>query len=117
MSLEPIWVQIQREVASWPGVRVETHGRGMVFFYVGQREIGHLHGNQLADLPFPVRVREKLVAAGKADLHYLHAKSGWITYYIRGVGDVEPIIELFRFNYKRPWLNRESGPNQSPICT
>jgi len=111
---ESIALQIQREVASWPGVTVETHGRGMVFFYVGHREIGHLHGSQLADLPFPVRIREKLVAAGRADLHYLHARSGWITYYIRGNADIEPIIELFRLNYNRPWLNQESGANPSP---
>jgi Family of unknown function (DUF5519) len=115
MSLEPIWVQIQREVASWPGVTVQTHGRSMVFFHVGRREIGHLHGNQMADLPFPVRIREQLVAGGKADLHYINARSGWITYYIRGEADIQPIIELFRLNYNRPWLHRESGSNQSTI--
>ena len=107
MPPESIAVQIQREVASWPDVTVERNG-GMVFFHVGQREIGHLHGSQLADVPFPVRIREKLVAAGEADRHYLHAESGWITYYIRGEGDVEPIVRLFRLNYSRPWLNRKS---------
>jgi hypothetical protein len=78
----------------------------MVFFYVGKREIGHLHGNRMADLPFPVRIREKLVADGKASLHYLHPRSGWVTCYIRGDSDAGPIIELFRLNYARPWLNR-----------
>lgn len=112
MLPEPIAVQIQREVSSWPGVTVETHGRGMVFFHVGRREIGHLHGNQLADLPFPVRIREKLVAEGKADVHYLHPRTGWITYYIRDEGDIERIIELFRLNYHRPWLRRDPGPNR-----
>ena len=38
----------------------------MIFFHVGRREIGHLHGDRLADLPVPVRIREQLVAAGKA---------------------------------------------------
>ena len=83
---------------------VESHGGGMVFFRVGQREIGHLHGSRMADLPFPVRIREKLVAAGSADLHYLHPQSGWVTYYIHGDNDVDPLIELFRQNYSRPWL-------------
>ena len=104
MMLESIAVRIQREVASWPEVLVEAHGGGMVFFYVGRREIGHLHGNRLADLPFPVRIRETLVAEGKADLHYLHPRSGWITYYIRSEQDVDPIVELFRLNYHRDWL-------------
>jgi hypothetical protein len=100
--------RIQVEVASWPGVTVERHGHGMVFFHVGRREIGHLHGNRLADLPFPVRIREKLVAEGKAEVHYLHPKTGWVSYYIRNDSDVEPIVELFRLNYGRPWLAAES---------
>ena len=112
MSSESIAAQIQQEVASWPGVTVQANGHGMVFFHVGQREIGHLHGSQLADVPFPVRIREKLVAAGKADLHYIHPKSGWITYYIRGEGDVGPIVELLRLNYSRSWLNRKSDPDK-----
>ncbi len=106
MLEESIAGRIQCEVASWPGVTAEAHRGGMVFFHVGRREIGHLHGNRMADLPFPVRIREELVAAGRADLHYVHPKSGWITYYIRGEHDIEAIVELFRLNYGRPWLER-----------
>jgi luciferase-like monooxygenase len=50
---------------SLPGVTAESHRGGMIFFHVGRREIGHLHGERLADLPFPVRIREKLVAEKK----------------------------------------------------
>jgi hypothetical protein len=106
MSTESIAAQIKREVGSWDGVTAEAYGGGMVFFHVGRREIGHLHGNRMADLPFPVRIREELVTSGRADLHYIHPKSGWVTYYIRGEQDMEPIIDLFRFNYHRPWLRR-----------
>jgi hypothetical protein len=98
--------RIQHEVASWPGVTVEAHRGGIIFFQVGRREIGHLHGSRFADLPFPVRIREELVAAGRAELHYLHPKSGWATHYIRSKEDIEAIIELFRLNYGRPWLKR-----------
>jgi hypothetical protein len=108
MLSDSIARQIQREVASWPGVTVEEHRGGIIFFHVGRREIGHLHGNRFADLPFPVRIREQLVASGKTDLHYLHPRSGWTTHYIRGEEDVEAIIELFRLNYSRPWLKRNS---------
>jgi hypothetical protein len=108
MLRESIAVQIQREVGSWPGVTVAATAGGLVFFHVGQREIGHLHGNRFADLPFPARIREELVAGGRADLHYIHPKSGWVTCYIRGEQDIEPIIELFRLNYGRPWLKRST---------
>ena len=107
MPGESIAAQIQREVGSWPDVRVDTYGQGMVFFHIGRREIGHLHGDRLADLPVPVRIREQLVAAGKASLHYLHPKTGWISYYIKGQADVGPVIELFRLNYHRPWLENK----------
>ena len=50
---------------------------------------------------------KQLVAAGKASLHYLHPKTGWISYYIKGDQDIEPVVELFRLNYHRPWLEEE----------
>jgi hypothetical protein len=103
---DTIAARIQDEVASWPDVAAEGHRGGIVFFRVRRREIGHLHGSRFADLPFPVRVRKELVAAGKADLHYLHPKSGWVTRHIRTEEDFDAIIELFRMNYSRPWLQK-----------
>ena len=44
---------------------------------------------------------------GQASEHYLHPKSGWITYYMKSDQDVKPVIELFRLNYHRPWLQKE----------
>jgi len=104
MESTSIAERIVRAVVTLPGVTMESHRGGMIFFHVGRREIGHLHGERLADLPFPVRIREKLVAEGKAEVHYLHPKTGWVSYYIRSEDDVDAIIELFRLNYSRPWL-------------
>ena len=101
--------RIFREVSSWPDIIVEGHRGGIVFFRVGRREIGHIHGNRFADLPFPIRIREELVQAGRAELHYLHPNTGWLTHYIRGEQDFEPIIELFRLNYARPWLTKRTS--------
>jgi len=104
MVAESIAERIRREVASWPGVTAETHRGGMIFFHAGRREIGHLHGERMADLPFPVRIRKELVDAGKVDLHYIHPASGWVTFYIRGEQDIDAIVDLFRLNLHRPWL-------------
>ena len=103
MSADSIAIRIHREVTSWSGVTAQSF-HGIVFFHVGRREIGHLHGGKLADLPFPVRIREKLVEEGKAEVHYLHPKSGWVSYYIRGEADIDPLLKLFHLNYTRPWL-------------
>jgi len=66
--MESVARQIQRELGTWSGVTVEAQRGGMVFFYLQRRELGHLHGDRMADFPFPVRIREKLVAERKEDL-------------------------------------------------
>jgi len=97
--------RIERELASWPGVSVEPHRFGGAEFRVGRRELGHLHGSRLADLPFPLKIREQLVSAGKAQRHHVLPDSGWVSFWIHGEQDVEAVIALFRLNYDRPWLS------------
>jgi hypothetical protein len=99
--MESISETIKREVLSWPGVSAEPHRFGGVEFRVNHHEIGHLHGNRMADLPFPVRLRKELVAAGCASPHHVLPDTGWVSYYIRGPEDVPGAIELFRLNYER----------------
>jgi luciferase-like monooxygenase len=108
-----IAAQIEREVASWPGVVVRPHRFGGIEFTVGRREIGHLHGSRLADIPFPVPVRERLVAEGRAERHHVLPDSGWISVRIRGEHDVPSVVELFRLSYDRPWIHRQSNVRQS----
>ena len=59
------------------------------------------NGSRWADLPFPVRVRDELVAEGKARSHHVLPQTGWVSYSIRGEEDVEGALELFRLNYDR----------------
>jgi len=95
--------RIRREVASWPGVTAAPHRFGGVEFRVGRREIGHLHGDRLADLPFPKRIRDELVSAGRAEPHHILPETGWVSYFMRTADDARGAIELFRLNYDRPW--------------
>ena len=95
--------RIRREVASWPGVTATPHRFGGVEFRVGRREIGHLHGDRLADLPFPKRIRDELVSAGRAEPHHILPETGWVSYFMRTADDARGAIELFRLNYDRPW--------------
>ena len=92
---------IEHEVMSWPNVEKRPHRFGGIEFRVNGHEIGHLHGNRQADLPFSVPVRKELVAAGRASLHHILPQTGWVSYYIRGPESVPGLIELFRLNYKR----------------
>ncbi len=99
---------IVREVSSWPGVTIGRHRFGGTEFRLGHRELGHLHGNKLADLPFPLLIREQLVAEGKAEPHHIFPESGWVSFFIHGESDVTRVISLFRLNYERPWVARNN---------
>lgn len=105
---------IVREVSGWAGVSIARHRFGGTEFRVGRRELGHLHGSRLADLPFPLLIREDLVAEGRAQPHHVHPDSGWVSYAIRDRSDVERVIALFRLNYERPWAERP-GPRPMSV--
>jgi Family of unknown function (DUF5519) len=93
--------RITAEVGSWAGVTVEAHRFGGVQYQLGRREIGHMHGDHVADLPFPRRVRDELIAAGRAGYHHALPDSGWVTFRLNEESDVERAIELFRLGYER----------------
>jgi hypothetical protein len=99
--MESIAELIEREVLGWPDVSAHPHRFGGVEFQVNGREIRHLHGDHLADLPCPVRVRRELVAAGRASPHHILTDTGWVSYYLRDMADLPGAIELFRLNYER----------------
>jgi hypothetical protein len=93
--------RIRETVGSWDGVEVAPHRFGGIEFRVGRRELGHLHGDRIADLPFPRRIRDELVAAGRARPHHVLPDTGWVTAAIEKPEDVEQVIELFRLSYDR----------------
>jgi hypothetical protein len=93
--------QVTAEVLSWPGVTSAPHRFGGVQFVLGKRELGHLHGDRLADLPFPRRIRDELVESGRAKPHHVMPESGWVSFWIEGKDDVPRVVELFRMSYER----------------
>jgi Family of unknown function (DUF5519) len=93
--------QIATVVQSWPGVEAAPHRFGGVEFRLGRRELGHVHGDRIADLPFPRRVRDQLIAEGRARPHHVLPESGWITVSITSADDAERAVELFRMAYER----------------
>ena len=93
--------RIREQVLSWDGVTARPHRFGGVEFRLGKRELGHLHGDRLADLPFPKRVRDELVSAGRARPHHVLPDSGWVSRPIAGPEDVDEVVALFRLSYER----------------
>ena len=92
---------IRREVTGWPGVTTAAGQYGETDFVVSGRSIGHVHGGHQADIPFPRRIRDELVDAGRTGPHHVHPDSGWTTLYIRNEADADEAIALLRINYDR----------------
>ncbi len=104
---------IASEVLSWPGVTSAPHRFGGVEFLPGTRELGHLHGDRLADLPFPRQVRDELVASGRAKPHHVLPESGWVSAWIDGPQDAPRVIELFRMGYERALASRAGAGSKA----
>ena len=100
MSLKGAQIRITETVTSWPGVTSQPHRFGGVEFGIGRREIGHILGNHLVDIPFPKKVRDDIVAAGRAQPHHILPETGWVSFYLRQESDVEQAIILLRESYE-----------------
>lgn len=91
--------RITAAVESWEGMTTALHRFGGVGYLLGRREIGHIHGDRLVDIPFPTRVRDEIVAAGLAQPHHLLADSGWVSFYLREEADIDRAVALLRRSY------------------
>jgi hypothetical protein len=116
--------QVRAEVGSWDGVVVEERHVGdegdgspdglahslIVGFRLGNRSLGHIHGFDngaaVAHLPFPRRIGEELIAAGRAEHHAAFSDSGWISAPLGDDGDVANAIDLLRRSYERALAQR-----------
>jgi hypothetical protein len=92
---------IKDEVLKWSGVTTEPNQFGGIEFLVNKKEMGHLHGERLADLPFSVEVRKELVTSGRALPHHIYPESGWVSCWIRNSNDIPAVVKLFEMQYER----------------
>jgi len=92
--------EIYEAVTRWEKIAHAPHRFGGTEFRVGRREVGHVHGDSLVDIPFPLPVRNELVEDGVAEPHHVLPKSGWVSVYLRNPGDVARAIQLLRRSYE-----------------
>lgn len=88
-------------MTNWPGVTSEPGDYGSTEFYVDGRSMGHVHSGYQADIPYPRRIRDELVAEGRTGPHHIHPDSGWTTRYIHTEADADDVVDLLRINYDR----------------
>jgi hypothetical protein len=113
MDTPTLTAAVRRELLVRSEVTESPHRFGGIEFRLGRRELGHLHGDRMADLPFPRRVRDELIAAGRAEPHHVLPDSGWVTRRVRGPEDVQAIVELFALSYERAVAARGARTRRS----
>jgi predicted DNA-binding protein (MmcQ/YjbR family) len=111
MSVPGAQQAITEAVTGWAGVTAQTHRFGGVEYVIGRREIGHVHGDSLVDIPFPREIRNEIVAAGRARPHHVLPQTGWVSFYLRVETDVEQAIALLRESYQIA-LKQRSGKQE-----
>jgi hypothetical protein len=92
--------RIVEAVNGWEQVEVSPHRYGGLEFRLGRRELGHIHGDRLVDIPFPKVVRDEIVAAGEAEPHHILPDSGWVSLFLREDKDVETAIRLLKRSFQ-----------------
>jgi hypothetical protein len=103
---EELLTMVEREVLSWPGVSKETRGTevtpgiDVTIYWLGRRQIGHIHHDGVVDLQFPKALHDELIATGRAEPH----RGGFpavVSFAIRQPDDVPDALDLFRLSYDR----------------
>jgi hypothetical protein len=100
MAVSGAGKKIQTEVTSWEGISFSPHQFGGVEFTLGNREIGHVHGDSLVDVPLPKRIRDEVVSSGQADPHHVLPHSGWVSVHLHDPTDVDRAIGILRRSFE-----------------
>jgi len=100
MSVRGASKQIIDTLITWNGMEAHPHRFGGTEFRMGRREIGHIHGDYLVDIPFPKRIRDEIVSAKEAEPHHILPETGWVSFYLREEGDIAKAIDLLKRSYE-----------------
>lgn len=93
---------IEKEILSWHYVTVGSHRFGGIEFRLNKKEMGHIHSEGLADIPFPMKIRDELVNSGLVKPHHVLPQSGWVSYWFHNSEkeDITTVIDLFKLRYE-----------------
>jgi Family of unknown function (DUF5519) len=106
---------VRRELLVRSLVTESPHRFGGIEFRLGRRELGHVHGDRLADIPFPKRMRDDLLKAGRVRPHHVLPQSGWASRTISTEDDADDVIALLRLNYDRAARRAGTRRGGSPV--
>ena len=101
--------RITEAVTSWGKITLAPHRFGGIAFLLGKRELGHIHGDRLVDIPFPKPVRDELISTGQAEPHHILPESGWISCFLKSEADIDHAIKLMRTSFELATAGKEKS--------
>jgi Family of unknown function (DUF5519) len=101
--------RITEAVTSWGEITLAPHRFRGTAFMLGKRELGHIHGDRLIDIPFPKPVRDELVSTGQAEPHHILPDSGWISFFLKSEADIDHAISLMRTSFDLATARKEKS--------
>ena len=119
MAVSGAGQQIQSELSRWEGVSTAPHRFGGVEFKLANREIGHIHGDFLVDVPLPKRVRDELIASAQAEPHHVLPQSGWVSVHLNDPSDIDRALGILRGSFEiakeqRAWKTHNAARGPTP---
>jgi RNA polymerase sigma-70 factor (ECF subfamily) len=106
--------RIISEALSWPGVSRTKGQFGSVVLRVGRRELGHLHGDAVADVPLALELQDQLVEDRMALEHQRRHDPRWVTVPLETEEGVQQALALLRDNYEREQAKPSPGRGEGP---
>jgi len=86
------------EVTSWPDVTTQPGRFGSTQFVVGKREVGHVHGDSVVDIPCRKERCKEWIEGGRAEQHRFAPAFG-ISVFLRQEEDINNALSLLRESY------------------
>jgi len=109
-AIRPLVQTLLDEVAGMDEVAVHPCRRTALGFFVGSRELGHVHADGRLDLVFPPELGEALVHAGRLEHHRSQNAGAWYTHSLRDAVDAGEARWLLNLNHTLYTLRRERAP-------
>ncbi len=91
---------LQEWILELPDVTQAPHRFGGTEFQVHGLEFMHSHGSSHLDIRLSLEEQARVLREGRAEPHRFAPQASWVTFRIRGEGDVERAKEIIRLAYE-----------------
>ncbi len=98
-ELRPRMQELVETMRDFVDVELHMVRRDAAGFFVGNRQIGHIHPSGHLDLPLPLELGEELVRRRIVEHHRIHDSAGWYTHRLQNQCEIKQAEWLLRLGH------------------